>query len=339
MSKPIASYSFLSWARQGLGIHTQDAPAGKLRGEVAVSVLLRGEKVGGGQATETFQRNVALYGPGDVIGIDTRAVVRSEPRPSIMNFEPNYLAFVEFYDEDFVWRYTPAAASSDQKRLTPWLTLVVLEESEFEDQGIAPGKPLPTFQLKGKTPAEVFPPKDELWAWAHVHIDGTLGGIGLTDTAALGAHLGATVAANRDLAYSRLICPRRLEPSKTYRGFVIPTFESGRLAGLGQDPAGAGSATKCAWDNNATTQFPHYYSWRFATSTVGDFEYLVRLLKPQLANPKVGVRDMDVQDAGSGVGGIEKPELNNILRLGGALRVPHDFMPCLLYTSPSPRDS
>ena len=48
MSTPLACYSFLSWARQGLGIHTQDAPAGSLRGKIPVSVLLRGEKIGGG---------------------------------------------------------------------------------------------------------------------------------------------------------------------------------------------------------------------------------------------------------------------------------------------------
>ena len=143
MSTPLASYSFLSWARQGLGIHTQDAPAGSLRGKIPVSVLLRGEKIGGGQLTETFQRDVALYGPGDVIGIEGRAIVRSEPRGSIMNFEPNYLPFVEFYDEDFLWRYTPSAASPDGRRLVPWLTLVVLEEGEFEGPQALPSKPLP----------------------------------------------------------------------------------------------------------------------------------------------------------------------------------------------------
>lgn len=327
MSTPIAAYSFLSWSRQGLGIHTQDAPAGKLRGEIGVSVLLRGEKVGGGQVTETFNRNVALYGPGDVVGIDPRAIVRCEPRGSIMNFEPNYLPFVEFYDEDFLWRYTPSAPSADRKHLVPWMTLLVLEEDgEFEDLGVLPGTPLARIKLK-KTPAEVLPPPEELWAWAHVHIDGTLNGIGRTDTTALGQHLGGIVAHDRDQAYSRLLCPRQLRPSVAYRAFVIPTFESGRLAGLGLDPAGAASATLSAWAENAPKEFPVYHSWRFATSTVGDFEYLVRLLKPQPANPKVGVRDVDVQDAGSGVGGIARPDLHDILRMGGALRVPFDFLP------------
>jgi hypothetical protein len=325
MSAPLASYSFLSWVRQGLGIHTQDAPAGRLRGRIPVSVMLRGDKVGGGgQLTETFQRDVALYGPGDVIGIETRAIVRSEPRGSIMNFEPNYLPFVEFYDEDFLWRYTPSAASPDGKRLVPWLTLVVLEEGEFEGPQTLPSKPLPFIKVNNAN--ALFPPTDQLWAWAHVHVDKSIQGIGLADRTALAQFLGQTVAANRDMAYSRLLCPRSLLPSRRYRGFIIPTFETGRLAGLGLDPNTATLATQPAWGGTAT-EFPIYYTWAFGTSTVGDFEYLVRLLKPRPADSKVGVRDIDVQEAGSGIGGIDAPALNNILRIGGALRVPFDPLP------------
>jgi hypothetical protein len=325
MSAPLASYAFLSWARQGLGIHTQDAPTGTLRGKIPVSVLLRGDKVGGGgQLVETFQRDVALYGPGDVIGIEARAIVRSEPRGSIMNFEPNYLPFVEFYDEDFLWRYTPSAASPDGKRLVPWLTLVVLEEGEFEGPQALPSRPLPFIKVTNAN--ALFPPADQLWAWAHVHVDKSLEGIGLGDRTALGQLLGQTVAANRDMAYSRLLAPRSLLPSRRYRGFIIPTFETGRLAGLGLDPNTATSATQIAW-GAAAVEFPVYYTWTFGTSTVGDFEYLVRLLKPRPADPKVGVRDVDLQEAGSGVGGIGAPALNNILRMGGALRVPFDPLP------------
>ena len=38
------------------------------------------------------QRRLTLYGPADIIGIDPRLVVRTDPRPNITNFEPNYLA-------------------------------------------------------------------------------------------------------------------------------------------------------------------------------------------------------------------------------------------------------
>ena len=328
MSGPVASYAFLSWARQGLGIHTENAPAGQdPRGTIPVGVTVRGKKIdGSADAQETFTKNVALYGPGDVIGIDQRAIVRTEPRHWITNFEPNYLACIEFYDEDFPWRYTPAAPSPDNKRLTPWLTLVVLEESEFKDGGNVLNRPLP-FIIVNNADTK-FPPKTELWAWAHVHIDGNLAGLNINDGAVMATKIGQTVAANRDLAYSRLVCPRTLKPNSGYHAFVIPAFETGRLAGLGFDPTAAGSATKIAWDNpgQEPTSFPIYHRWYFRTGSVGDFEYLVRLLKPKPANPKVGTRDIDVQEAGAGVGGLGHPELNNILRLGGALRVPYETL-------------
>ena len=41
-----------------------------------------------------------LYGAGDIIGIESRAIVRTEPRHWITNFETNYLPFIEFYEED-----------------------------------------------------------------------------------------------------------------------------------------------------------------------------------------------------------------------------------------------
>jgi len=79
-------------------------------------------------------RSVQLYGPGDIIGVDSKAIIRNEPRNWITNFEPNYIPFIEFYDEDFPWRYTPAKPSPDGRGKRPWLALVVLEESEFDDK-------------------------------------------------------------------------------------------------------------------------------------------------------------------------------------------------------------
>jgi hypothetical protein len=322
MSSPIASYAFLSWARQGLGIRTQDAPPGQVRATVPVGVTIRGTRITGGDAIETFTKNVALYGPGDVVGVDPRAIVRTEPRHWITNFEPNYMAFVEFYDEDFPWRYTPAAPSPDRKRLTPWLALVVLEDGEFVDGGTVLGRPLPFIRVASA--AGKFPPPAQLWAWAHVHVNGTLSGLDLNDAGALAQRLEQTVRADRDQAYSRLLCPRALKANSGYHAFLIPTFETGRLAGLGHDPAAAPSATRVAWDDpgEEPDAFPVYHRWYFRTGSVGDFEYLVRLLQPRPADPRVGTRDMDLQDAGAGLGGIERPELGGILRLGGALRVP-----------------
>ena len=67
-----------------------------------------------------------------------------EPRPETMDFEPNYLPFVEFYDEDAAVAVTPAAPDATSKRLRPWLALVVLAEGEFErPEGAVPDNSLP----------------------------------------------------------------------------------------------------------------------------------------------------------------------------------------------------
>ena len=250
------------------------------------------------------------------------AIVRSDPRHWITNFETNYLPFVEFYDEDFPWRYTPAKPSLDSKRLRPWITLVVLEEAELIGEGAAGlGRPLPYFEVT--QPSQRFPPADQLWAWAHVHVNGGLG-VDRNDATALAAQLDATVRTNRDLAYSRLMCPRILRANTPYHAFVIPTFESGRLAGLNLDPALTPFATHAAWELYAgqlePQRFPYYYRWRFHTGDVGDFEYLVRLLQPRTVAARVGRREIDVQALGANLPAIGK--FAGILRLGGALRAP-----------------
>ena len=85
-----------------------------------------------------------------------------------------------------------------------------------------------------------------------------------------------------------------------------------------------------AWQPDAgkaeADHYPYYHRWTFKTGTVGDFEYLVRLLEPRPIDSRVGQRDIDVQDPGSNLSGITDPGLGGVLRLGGALRVPFDSL-------------
>ncbi|HEX8205730.1 MAG TPA: hypothetical protein VF587_06710 [Solirubrobacteraceae bacterium] len=325
---PSGAYTFLPWLRTGIAnkVTAEDfAAVDAERATVDVGVRVTGKRVAGGpDATQDVTRPVALYGPGDVVGIDTRAIVRTEPRNWITNFEPNYLAFVEFYDEDFPWRYTPTAPHGARKRLRPWLSLVVLEEGEFEDAGTLPGKPLPVIAAGDFAK---LPPADELWAWAHVHVDRGLGGaVATDDVTGVLAQLAPALASDPDVALSRLVCPRRLEENRAYHAFVVPTFETGRLAGLGGDPADSPSATTSAWaaynGRPDADRLPVYHRWFFRTGTAGDFEQLVRLLQPRPLDPRVGTRNMDVLRPGSGLPPIADPALKGVLRLGGALRVP-----------------
>jgi hypothetical protein len=325
----VARYSFLPWIRQGIAnsIATADGDTGvKTRATIKVALSATGTPLGGGAPIRAdIARDIELYGPGDIAKLVEAEIFRTDPRPSVTNYESNYLAAVEFYDEDFLWRYTPAAA--DGLRLRPWLSLVVLKESEFKDGQDLSGNTVPYVTL---TAPDLFPPAADLWAWAHVHINQSIAGSATElvspDMNAVLPRVRAALDQNRDLAYARLVCPRRLEDNTAYRAFVVPTFETGRLTCLGHDPAGAPHATFTAWDDHPgkidSTFMPYYYSWFFRTGAKGDFEYLVSLLKPQQVDTRVGSRDMDVQDPKSNIPPITNPSLAGVLRLGGALQVP-----------------
>ncbi len=336
----LGTYSFLPWLRQGMAnaITAQDMDQGvKTRASINIALRLTGEAVGGGPAlTQDIPRQVALYGPGDIVGIDESAIVKVEPRNWQTNFEANYLPYIDFFDEDYTWRYTPAAPGGPHDgRLRPWLALVVLAEGEFVDAGNL-GGPLPVIELQ-TDPGTVFPPSADLWAWAHVHVDrsviaGDTMTIGAGATAPVLDQLQQTLDKNADLAHSRIISPRRLVEQTGYHAFLVPSFETGRLAGLGLDPENAPFATHGAWDDYPAgsrpqpQRYPIYHRWFFRTGDAGDFEYLVRLLKPRPMDSRVGRRDIDMQDPGSNIPGIDDPELGGVLKLGGALQVPFDTL-------------
>lgn len=329
MTAPLNTYSFLPWLRQGLAnqITAPDFdPNVKLRATIEVKLEARGEE--GGSKTETVTRTVSLFGPGDIVGVERRAIVRVEPRDWITNFEPNHLPHIEFYDEDFPWRYTPAAPDAGRGRLRPWLALVVLAEDEFRDGANVKDKPLPYVDVPDLS---VFPKAEELWAWAHVHVNRSLttGTEFVTkDMAAVIPRLVATLKENPDLAYSRIMSSRKLAPDTAYHAFLMPTFETGRRAGLNLDQTGV-VATASAWDPSARPEgqsFPYYHRWFFRTGTTGDFETLVRLLVPKPVDRRVGIREMDVQHPGSTVPGVDNAALGGVLKLGGALRPP-DLVP------------
>lgn len=327
MSGELGVYSFLPWLRHGIASSITAADEDttvRERAAVQVALTLRGEP-GGSAAplTQDVGRRVQLYGPGDIVGIDTRVIVRTEPRDWITSFEPNYLAHIEFYDEDFPWRYTPAAPDPSGLRLRPWIALAVLAEGEFEDIRTV-GGPLPSISVTDRT---ALTAPGELWAWAHVHVNRSLAASEAemlsTNMAAVLPRLAATLGENADLASSRIVCPRRLRPNTAYHAFLLPVFEAGRLAGLGEDPSGAPHATASAWATDAqAARLPVYHRWFFRTGAAQDFESLVRLLQARPVDARVGTRDLDVQRPGAKLPGIADPALGGVLRLGGALRVP-----------------
>ncbi len=317
----LTTYSFLPWLRRGIANNIAGRQGA--RATVPVSLRIDGIAPDNSALNRQVDRDVQLYGPGDVIGLDKKNIIRTEPRHYITNFEPNYLAFVDLYDEDLPWRYSPA--SPQGQRLQPWLALIILREDEFEDAPQRPGQPLPALRFLASDPLSILPAASELWAWAHVQLNRSVIGDTQrsTDGTAVGQATEQLLNENPDHGFSRVICPRRPEPDTAYHAFLVPVFESGRLSGLGEAIPETLSADTPAWaEGSIPASLPYYYRFYFRTGGEGDFEYLVRLLKPRPLSAEVGRRPVDVQAPGANVPGITDPSLEGVLLLGGALRVP-----------------
>src|SRR3954463_12626177 len=122
MADPAANLSFLPSVREGAAtaIPALDTLLPQ-RGVAELSASLSINNAPG------FSLSIRLRGPADVTGLDARQIVRMEPLPDSGDFEPNFLACVEFDRPDFPWLFTPARANASGQ-LRPWLCLVVVRD-------------------------------------------------------------------------------------------------------------------------------------------------------------------------------------------------------------------
>jgi len=304
-----ANYVFLPWARQGAaaGIKTTDKTP-EQGAVVSVTVNLRVNSDPG------FQQTVRLYGPGDVIGIDQQQIVRLEPRPHSNDFEPNYFPAIEFDRPDYPWLFTPGKADSTGN-LRPWLCLIVVRNDRATIH-VEPNRPLPFLEIKATDRDLELPDLDESAAWAHVQVAHTP-----RDRDSLRKALGG----DPSLTVSRLLCPRRLDPLTDYVACVVPAFELGRRAGLGEQikPEDEKPPLLPAWTikgQPAPVTLPIYFHWEFRTGTGGDFESLVTRLKARKLPVDVGKRPMDISKPGFEMPDMPADAGRTRLSLEGALR-------------------
>ena len=359
MADPKPHYTFLPWFRQGIAtdikqidaLNVDGALLNQGRASTRIDLQIKAKDV-----TRPVSKTVELYGPGDVTGIEARAIIKTEPRAGLTNFEANYLPYIEFYDEDFPWRYTPANPGGlpndssqifgNPHRLRPWLALIVLEEDEFTfDHTVSANQSLPKVFLKAGALNGPFPPADQTWAWAHVHVNKKLGVDAGSPTEAGLSELSNLLNSQPNRACSRLLCPRRLKQNKHYQAFLIPAFEQGRLAGLnaGIEKIRAVHNLLPSWGHPHDFMpdfWPVYYQWSFKTSDAGDFEQLLRKIVPRRLDPKVGRRLVDIQNPGWGLrfeGEEAEANSGTILR-EGAVVVP-DLSDAPGFFVPNPEES
>ncbi|MER7457932.1 hypothetical protein [Micromonospora sp. NPDC126480] len=280
---------FLPWLRTGLATAiTEPARAGlSVHDTVSatVAVQLRATGDGGDRVDPITGPPVRLRGPADVVGLDPAQILRRHPEPGATDAEANYFAIVELAAPDLPWRYTPAAPDADG-RLQPWLALVVVEDRAgvtLVERGPARCPVLHVDRVEAE-----LPDLAQCWAWAHVQAEHDL-------TGGVAAALAETPEAFR----ARLMCPRRLPPDRSWIACLVPTFEAGRRAALGEL---GGSDLGPAWEpSGVDVELPVYDWWRFRTGAAGDFESLVRRLRPVELPAGVGRRDLDIGEPGGGL--------------------------------------
>ncbi len=312
-------YNFFSSLRKGLAANLVGIREGRERATVEVPLNIRPMKNGKPDTdAQVPGKIVSLYGSGDIVGFDGRVVVRKEPKNYVGDFEPNLFPSVEFNEHDFPWRYSPEVCD-DNGNAKPWISLIVLAvenikgaSNELVDEGVIETSQMPWIRVRtGSLPDLNFSDR-----WTHVQAVGMQSDILIGEDGDTGA-VRQYMHDNPKNTVSRLLCARHLFAGVKYRAFVVPTFELGRRAALGETwEPGEIAGNRLAWikgNDTQEVQLPYYHSWEFRTGQRGDFEHMVRLLKPGKLT-SVGTRPVDCSHPGFNV-----TEENRLLDMEGAI--------------------
>lgn len=254
-------------------------------------------------------KQIKIAGPGDILSINSNAVMNFSPAANTEGFPRDCFPYIEFWDPDFAWRYTPAAP--DGEKLRPWIALVMCESEKCDIQNNGNGHKIVTFKVREKTEfLSIFPPKDEIWKAAHAQGD-----------------------SESNARFCRLLGMRRegfpLNEDTNYTAVVIPVFEVGRLRGIGFSSEKLEDivAQKPSWEDCIEDQtaegkhptpltFPAYYTWNFKTGKYS-FDTLVENLDVYETN-KTGI-DVDVTSLGNG---LTNKSTNKKITMPAAMKVP-----------------
>ena len=292
---------FLPFIRQGITTLAEHTEVTGKRMAVPVKLTVQGSHRTDG--LDHVEKEVLLFGPGDVLGIHQEVISRLTPLPDADNFESSFTPFIEFTEADFLWRFS-SLQTNDKKNWIPWLSLIILkreggkEGGEFVELPTSNKELPPQIQLKENA---ILPDLKETWRWAHVHLleveDASVG------------QISELIKRSPGKAVCRLLSPRKLKPQTAYQAFLVPTFKIGAEAALGIAD-GVEDRTLLTWEtpaDGAGKTVPYYYTWEFNTGTKGDFEFLIRKLKSRDLED-MGIRSMDCSNPGYGMeekGGLE----------------------------------
>jgi len=292
-----AKIKFYPYYREGMAARIEDSEVPHSIPRASSNIKTRAKLV---IKVKGIQQDMDIYGPGDVLGIDERQIIRTEPPALSNNFETTFRPYIEFDRPDFPWIFTPLKSNSN-KTLIPWICLIVLRKDAIIS--LKSGSTASPLQLT--CPSSELPnlaKEAPYLAHAQYHGEEDIGSTGADSTQSL----------SRLVAYQN----GNLEPETAYHAFVVPVFNVGKEAGLKKE--NISSNLDWAWRNDSSTPetLPVYYSWEFSTSESGNFRSLAERLKPWVVPNDFGTFKMKV------AGDESEPGQGRELVFAGALVSP-----------------
>jgi hypothetical protein len=264
-----SQYSFLSAVRAGMAAQPWDDATARREGRARFDVHVDLKLDGQANRTRSAAVSLQMFGPGDVRELDARHVAHVEPPPGTRDFEPSKMAFIEFSKPELPWLFSLKSGTRDVK---PWLCLLVLPVSDSVAVRTRPPAPNPVLEADD-LPAGSLPDLTNADWWAHVQVNG--------DWNPSHAQFERLMREQPERIRSRLLSPLRLQAETDYLACLVPATQGGVAAALGREPDAARIAEPAFSVNANSLRLPVFHHWHFRTGLAGDFETLVRRLKPR----------------------------------------------------------
>ncbi len=204
------------------------------------------------------------------------------PPPGTTNFPPNEMPFFEVRPAHRLWR---SSGAHDQ----PWLVGVAIENSpdaigfQIQEDGSSLARisgPLPNLRT-----LEIF---------SHVHV---VDDVEDPSDADLLNQPDAAI----DFAVGRVLSPQRLKPNTDYLFLLLPVFDADRRKSPAVSVDLAAADRIFSWDGDGggtEVEVVPFDVVSFHTGPAGDFEQLLREMKPQLPPPGFGIKEYSLATPG-----------------------------------------
>lgn len=256
----------LKYLRKGLinNVKTEEnVVPGATRAQLDINLKFQAKDVRNGRTEKMVLpgNKIELLGPADVKSVNKRAISHISPAESgDVRLNASYRPYMEFYEEDLPWRYTPFAPTSSD--FYPWIRLIAVKQDECV-VSFRNGVKIARINLTEERIKEVFATNNELSKSAHAQIDVEDSFQGTLDQETVNQMLDD----NPDCGISRVLCMSKLEPGTQYMLLLVPTYEQGRLSALGMSLDGVNMNVLVTPQPNSEFELPIYYKWRCITAT------------------------------------------------------------------------